>query len=358
MPLAAHLASLDAALASYRELWHPQPFREARPAWCENWPELTRALLALPDAAVESLVNDEHAALVYLSSWLPDVRVLLALTHLPAVDRQILPDLASRWAREIPGRKQAQISAFASSIRADGEAVLDWCGGKGHLGRLIGLLWQQPVKTLELDPALCAAGRQLASKLPLQHDFEQADALTAEACFHPTQQAVALHACGHLHRRLIHQGVASGLTRFDIAPCCYHLGVTGEYPAFSAHLQTRLSLDDTRLAVTETVTASARLQRKRDKEMAWKLGFDALRREISGVDVYQNFKPVPAPWFLGDFAGFLQKMLVRARGFRCLHRLILMLARPPAGRVSVKSCACPFRVLPSGGRLKSGWRSI
>jgi hypothetical protein len=314
MPLAARLARLDALLPVYHELWHAQPFCQARPAWCARWPELTAALLALPDEAVETLVSDEQAALAFLSSWLPEVRVVTELTRLPTVDRQILPDLASRWAREIPGRKQAQILAFAASIQAEGQSVLDWCGGKGHLGRLLGLLRQQPVTTLELDPVLCDAGRQLAARLPVQHEFEQADALTAAACFRPHQHAVALHACGHLHRRLIQQGVAAGLVRLDLAPCCYHRGLSGDYPAFSTNLQTRLSLDDTRLAVTETVTASPRLRRKRDKEMAWKLGFDLIRREMSGVAAYQHFKPVPAPWFAGDFAGFLQKMLAR-QGF-------------------------------------------
>jgi hypothetical protein len=98
---------------------------------------------------------------------------------------------------------------------------------------------------------------------------------------------------------------------FDLAPCCYHLGVKEEYPAFSGGLSLTLMADDSRLAVTETVTASPRLQRQRDKEMVWKLGFDLLRRQISCEECYQSFKPVPPAWFRGSLEDFLRQMVQR-----------------------------------------------
>jgi hypothetical protein len=73
----------------------------------------------------------------------------------------------------------------------------------------------------------------------------------------------------------------------------------------------QLSRDDLRLAVTETVTASPRLTRQRDKEMAWKLGFDAYQRGVTG-NAYKPFKSVPAPWFRTGFAEFLGLMAERA----------------------------------------------
>jgi hypothetical protein len=76
----------------------------------------------------------------------------------------------------------------------------------------------------------------------------------------------------------------------------------------SSHL--RLSRDDTRLAVTETVTASPRLTRQRDREMAWKLAFTEWRGQVSGM-CYKTFKPVPAPWFRGSFSDFLALMAER-----------------------------------------------
>jgi hypothetical protein len=76
-------------------------------------------------------------------------------------------------------------------------------------------------------------------------------------------------------------------------------------------LHTQLTRDDLRLAVTEAVTASPRLVRQRDREMAWKLGFDAWRRMSSPAGAYQTFKPVPAAWFRGGFADFLARMAAR-----------------------------------------------
>ena len=57
--------------------------------------------------------------------------------------------------------------------------------------------------------------------------------------------------------------------------------------------------------MTELVTAAPRQARQRDREMAWKLGFDVWRRQASGSDGYRNFRPVPAPWMRGSFAEFM-----------------------------------------------------
>jgi hypothetical protein len=45
--------------------------------------------------------------------------------------------------------------------------------------------------------------------------------------------------------------------------------------------------------------------------MAWKLGFDLLRREVLGTDSYQPFKPVAKPWLRLDFGGFCQALAAR-----------------------------------------------
>ena len=153
--------------------------------------------------------------------------------------------------------------------------------------------------TLEIDAQLCAAGAGLAGRVPVAQEFVVADVLTATNWPRPGQHAVALHACGDLHRSLIERGAAAGVRRLDVAPCCYHRGVAERYRPLSGTLRTQLTRDDLRLAVTEAVTASPRLVRQRDREMAWKLGFDAWRRMSSPAGAYQTFKPVPAAWFRG-----------------------------------------------------------
>jgi hypothetical protein len=170
--------------------------------------------------------------------------------------------------------------------------------------------WEQPVQTLDVDAALCHEGERLAARQGVAQAFVVADALNVVDWPRHGQHAVALHACGELHRRLLRRGAEAGVRRFDVAPCCYHLGVSDAYCALSAGLHLQLERDDVRLAVTETVTASPRLTRQRDLEMAWKLGFDAWRREVA-PGVYQTFKPVPAAWFGDVFASFLGRMAQR-----------------------------------------------
>ncbi len=301
---------LDALLLNFQALWQPQPFREIRPAWCRQWPALADELLSLSDEAVVHLNDDGAAALILLARHLPEVAALAALVDLPARPGAVLTDYGPHWAREIPGRKLQQIEAFAAAARCCGRPVLDWCGGKGHLGRLLAQQWQMPVQTLEIDPVLCREGELLARRGGLAHEFVVDDALTAASLPTAGQHVVALHACGDLHRRLITQGVAAQVARFDIAPCCYYRGVAERYQPLSDGLRLILLRDDTRLAVTESVTAAPRETRLRDRAIAWKLGFDSYRRALSG-DPYKNFKPVPESWVRGSFADFLARMNCR-----------------------------------------------
>lgn len=310
MNLADRQRALDAALLAFRELWHPQPFREIRPAWCEHWPALANELLALPEDAAAHLNDDGSAALALLARHVPAVAEIATLATLPDLAADTGPARNERWAWEIPGRKRQQIEAFAAAARSSGQPVVDWCGGKGHLGRLLALDWQVPVNTLEIDAVLCDDGRALARRAGIEQAFVVADALATIAWPQAGQHAVALHACGELHRQLIREGAAKGLGRFDVAPCCYYRGVGDHYQPLSEGLQLNLSRDDTRLAVTETVTAVAREMRQRDRAMAWKLGFDAWRRQISG-EGYRPFKPVAESWLRGGFPDFLLLMADR-----------------------------------------------
>lgn len=301
---------LDRLLPLFQPLWHPQPFREARPGWCTRWPALTAELLALDDDAAAAANADSRAALAMLQPHLPEVAELLPWLDLPCRGGPLPAGGGERWAWEIPGRKRAQIEAFATAARSSGRPVLDWCGGKGHLGRLLASQWRVPVRTLEIDAALCGAGEQLARRLGVGQAFIVADALATDLSAASGQHAVALHACGELHRRLIRDGAEQGVARFDVAPCCYHLHLHGEYRPLAAASSLRLSADDVRLAVTETVTAGARERRQRDRAMACKLGYAAWRMQVSG-EAHRSFKPVPEAWMRGSFGDFMALMCRR-----------------------------------------------
>jgi hypothetical protein len=148
----------------------------------------------------------------------------------------------------------------------------------------------------------------------VEQRFKRVDALSAAVTGTVAgHHAVALHACGELHRSLLRESVSSDVEAFDIAPCCYYLGAGEVYRPFTRSLQLELSRDDLRLAVTETVTAVGREVAKRDQEMAWKLGYDQLRREQCGVERYLPIKPIKKAWLGEDFAAFCRRLAEREK---------------------------------------------
>jgi len=311
MTLLQRQRTLDEVLAAFRPLWHAQPFREIRPGWCTQWPALTAELLALGDEEQARLADDGEAAANFIARHIGELAVLPELASVAECPSVVMPGQGLFWAWEIPGRKRAQIEAFAASAACSGRPVVDWCGGKGHLGRLLALQWQVDVTTLEIDRTLCADGALLARRSGATHRFVEGDVTRPDSALRAGEHAVALHACGHLHRGLVDQAASRGVAALDVAPCCYYRGIEGDYQPLSGMLQTHVTADDARLAVTEAVTAAPRRLLQRDREMAWKLGFDAWRRQVGGSDEYRSFKPVPAAWLRGHFADFMVLMTKR-----------------------------------------------
>lgn len=306
MALRSRLHALAEWLSEYRDFWHPQPFHEPRPAWCGRWPRLAQDVLALSDAHVTALNDDSQAARHLLSRYCPGISSVEAWLDLPlSVAASPRPD-AARWDWGIPGRKRSQIEAFVAAVPATGRPGFEWCAGKGHLGRLWALRQRVPVLSLERDAQLCGEGVELARRAGVAQEFLAADAHMTpvpEGC-----HALALHACGELHRTLLRQ--ASRCAALDVVPCCYYHGVETAYVPMSKTAGLQLTREDVRLAVTETVTASRRQTIQRDRHMAWKLAFDALRRQ-QGASRYVPFKPVPPMWLRGDLASFCRQMAQR-----------------------------------------------
>lgn len=306
---------LECLLLTRQGLWRAQPFKEETPAWCPAHPDLTAALLALDEAEVARLAAQPSALAAWLVDYLPDLAALepelAALERVPEIPAPAIDD--PRFFRDVPGRKRVQIEAYAAALGAPAGPLLEWCAGKGHLGRLLAHVWHRPVVSLEIDPQLCAAGERLAAQAQLadwQH-FLPADALAAASHAHLAgRHAVALHACGDLHRQLLLGAAAQRIPALDLAPCCYYKTRDPEYRPLSGG-ELRLGPDDLRLAVTETVTASAAERQASRRGQAWKLGWVELRGELAGEAAYRNFKPVPAAWLRLEFAEFGQRMARR-----------------------------------------------
>jgi hypothetical protein len=308
--LRAQFETIEKALLKLAPLWKPQPFKQRRPPWCESHPELAEALLALDGDTYARLFHNDDALQSFLAQYVPDFSGLQALTQLPESSPQT--QRAERhldW--EIPGRKWQQIDRFSRAIGTVHGALLEWCGGKGHLGRVLAMRNQVPVTTLEHNGELCAEGERLAMRAGVQQVFHQVDVLSplspALGGFH----TVALHACGELHRTLLRRVIADGLEAVDIAPCCYHLGSGERYQAFNEYARLQLSRDDLRLAVTGNATSSPREVRLRDREMAWKLGFIELRNVLQNDDGYQNLRPVDKRWLKAGFEDFCHALASR-----------------------------------------------
>ena len=308
----SRLFSLDIFLDRFSALWRPQPFKEIRPNWCTQFPDLCEALLGLSDADVVGFERDNGALLLFLSRFLPEMGGLNDLCTLPrsGESAKVLNEATYGW--KVPGRKKQQIEAFSRSIDDKHLPLLEWCGGKGHLGRTLGLLWQQPVETVEWNAELCKEGKRLSERAGVVQTFHVEDALLASTAIRCCKKHVlALHACGDLHRQLIQTAGSVGANAIDLSPCCYHLGCNDQYVAFNKDLSLQLSRDDRRLSVTNSGTAAPAQVTLRNREMAWKLGFDLLRREFQSDGEYKNISPVDKSWLKLSFKHFVDQLAMR-----------------------------------------------
>ncbi|MGH8334361.1 MAG: methyltransferase [Pseudomonas sp.] len=307
--LLARFAALDAFLIEHQALWKPRPFTHLQLPWEASYPELTTWLRG------RSLEDAEHAHNnpALLDAPEPFASLAAMSLELSAVDE--LPAHALEAANhrlnvDVPGRKWQQIEAFASRLQfADAPSHwLDWCSGKGHLGRRL-LQTGQQLTCLEYDPALVASGQALSQRHQLHALHVEQDVLAADAAslLNTAHTPVALHACGDLHVRLIQLASASGCKQLAIAPCCYNRISLSEYQPLSSSAKCsdlQLSLDDLSLPMSETVTAGARVRRQRDTSMARRLAFDLLQRQLRGVDEYLPTPSLPSAWLDKSFADY------------------------------------------------------
>lgn len=297
--LCEHLFRLRDVLATHAPIWRARPFHEPRPAWCDAHPALCAHLLALDDAHIARLAGDDAALIALLTAFLPEVGALATLIDVPTCSPPLptsQPPISSRLLAHVPGRKQAQITAFSHSIGKPSGPVLEWCAGKGHLGRLLAARHALGVTSLEWRDDLVEAGRKLAQRAGLSQHFVQLDVLSpASAGYLPQHHAVALHACGDLHVHLLRAAVAARVPALDLVPCCYDRIAAPDYVPLNDDAGLTLRRDDLHLAVTGTVTSGARELRRSVQAQIWKLAFLHWRTR-QGVAPGTPFAPVPESW--------------------------------------------------------------
>lgn len=308
--LLARFTALDAFLTAHQALWKPRPFTHLHLPWETSYPQLSQWLR---QRSLDDAEKDHHQPWLIdgAPSPFPDLAATsCALSAVAQLPSRLLEAPAHRLDVEVPGRKWQQIEAFAARLRFANEPThwLDWCAGKGHLGRRL-LHGSQQLTCLEYDRALVASGQQLSQRhhLHATHLHQDVLATSAATLLHPHHTPVALHACGDLHVRLIQLASANNCAQLAIAPCCYNRISTADYRPLSGaarHSALQLSLEDLSLPLTETVTAGARVRRQRDQSMARRLGFDLLQRHLRNSDDYLPTPSLPAAWLEKSFAQY------------------------------------------------------
>lgn len=306
-------AALDAFLIEHQGLWKPRPFMHRQLAWETRHPDLAEWLRQRSLADAEASHNHPHD----LAAPAPFPQLAEQALQLSTVDKlptQPLHPARQRLNVDVPGRKWEQIEAFGVALpfAQTPRHWLDWCAGKGHLGRRL-LQTGQTLTCLEYDPALIAAGQALSEHhgLPVTHRLQD---VMADVAIGPEHTPVALHACGDLHVRLLHLASAAGCKQLALAPCCYNRINADTYqPLSTAGRASRLqlSIDDLGLPLSETVTAGKRVRLQRDTSMARRLGFDHLQRELRGHDDYLPTPSLPASWLDKPFADYCRELASR-----------------------------------------------
>lgn len=302
--------ALDQFLAEHQPLWKPRPFTALRLDWETTHPELAAHLrqCSLADAEADQDPQSLPAPFPQLAA---QALQLAAVGELPDTG---LPPAGHRLDVNVPGRKWQQIEAFSRRLGFAQQTRhwLDWCSGKGHLGRRL-LQPDQQLTCLEYDPALVEAGQALSDHHHLPASHIRQDVMAADSAEHlgGEKSVVALHACGELHVQLLRLASQRGCRHIAVAPCCYNRIPGEHYQPLSTAAQRSplaLTLIDLALPLNEAVTASARVRHQRDRSMARRLGFDLLQREQRQRDEYLSTPSLPIAWLDKPFEQYCREL--------------------------------------------------
>lgn len=291
---------LDSFLLEHQVYWRSEPFhlcQTLQQPWQDVNSPLVDWLNSLTTENIQSLKEKPDLLITELGLFLPQLTQAHQNTQFTNTALKGLR-LPRGTEDGIPGRKLQQIVSMGevSLEHHHGEEWLEWCSGKGFLGRILSQQSSQKVTSFEWQQSLCESGQKIADAQHLEMTFVQGDAFSesADKVFNPNQHAVALHACGDLHVELVKKSVSHGLPAVTISPCCYHLIRDENYQPMSSVAKTSaltLSKSDLRIPLQETVTGGERVKRHRQLEMSYRLGFSQLLKAEMGIDEYI---PVPS----------------------------------------------------------------
>lgn len=313
--------ALTELLASHRALWSESAFTSNELSWSERSPRLYGDLLALSDAELGTL-EQEGSLLLWLSSYVPALRDLPALTPTPTLERERSTAVLQRerWAAPgsvafgVPQRKREQIEGFVQALlgwglpQAGERPVVDWCSGRGYLAQAVHSVSGARVLCLERDASLHRP--DLSPQLTFL-GWDVRETLDSEVVRHASLHT-ALHACGDLHLSMLRQTALAGAPALACSPCCYHATREAVDNGLSQRAQAtnlRPTREELRLATAELATANARQRALRQRELLWRLAFDQLLRQLRKVDAYSRTPSIRKSLLTTDFRTFAQHLV-------------------------------------------------
>jgi hypothetical protein len=319
--LDGRLEQLSVLLETRRSLWAPRPFVSQPVSWESDRPQVALWLRGLREDEVDALEGDldalDREAPGEWRSLKAEAAELCTVARLAGAPSAIAKLKNGRLRKGVKGRKWAQISAFAGIVAPHlaGLPLIDWCSGKGHLGRALAALNDGcDITLVERDSSLCRKGAELSLALnrthPHSYRFVAANALDPTTAAHVPEGAAAmsLHACGALTDALHEHSIARGAHLIASALCCFHfLGDADEFTPRSAlgrENDLRLTPALLRLPIHDEIVASGAARRARRSEMAQRAGFDLLARETSGADRYSPLGLIPRSTLRLSFGQF------------------------------------------------------
>ncbi|MBY7857927.1 SAM-dependent methyltransferase [Vibrio fluvialis] len=305
---------LDQFLTQTQPLWRFESFHlSAQPhaLWTDSHPDLQRWLMSLSEHQIEQFKASPATLLPQVGKFIEGLENIHRSLQLPSASCQAIDTAAIETG--IPGRKLEQIRLIGGAAITCHQAQewLEWCSGKGYLGRVLASATGQKVTSFEFQHTLCESGQSDADALGLPMQFVQGDAFDerSRCCFSSVQHAIALHACGDLHVRLMQYATDASLQAISFSPCCYHLVQSDRYQCLSQPaLASALSLtrQELRIPLQETVTGGERVRRHRFAEMSYRLGFDELLRAELGLMEYLPIPSIKKSQLSEGFVAFCQ----------------------------------------------------
>jgi hypothetical protein len=299
-------------LEQYQDFWSGRPFGQEKLSWEDKFPELSQFLRSWSPEDVEKFERHPHLH--------PRTPLLLkeifqhgsSLTELPILydSKFSLPPKLSYHIKE---RKWSQITHLLSMMNPPYSGFVDWCCGKGHLGRTLSQVFDVPLRGLDIDPALIEQAQHL-SKLQKEQCFTTCDLLQRQHVPQMEGTMVALHSCGDLLDCAMNVMVEQNMEQGIFVSCCYHR-IKSSYWNHKSNLcsqhKLRLTTFDLRIPSTFEYSASAKIRVRRRREMEYRVGFDLLLRDVLGNKTYQQISSVPDKWKDGSFEEFVKKLSER-----------------------------------------------